>query len=248
MNPPVQDGKPAKRPWWIAWQRLLLSRTSLEAQLYPPLKGDIRFRVYESTDFEACLEIYVKNESGRFPQTHRPQFEHYLRSEAKTLILAVRGSRVVGYGGLMLLAPNVGVLCYGIVDPEFQRQRIGTTLTLFRIAQLQSEPIAAFALIFAVDASIPIYRRFGFIDYSKWKAEDGREYPLGFLQVPCWSMDPLRATLKKRRIQVQGNLVLHQSTTHICEFEPNSKGRLTMQYRSRTDAAKPTGPPAISAS
>src|SRR6266481_148181 len=148
------DRVPVRRSWRTALQRFIFAPTLLEAQLYPPLERKVSFRLYDMRDFDACLAIYLRNESGRFPENHRPRFEEYLRKEKKTLIIAEYNSKVVGYGGLNLGAPNVAVLCYGIVEPEFQRQRIGSTLTLLRIAQLSSGPGGAFAVIFAVDASM----------------------------------------------------------------------------------------------
>jgi hypothetical protein len=128
----------AKRSWRIALQRFLFGRTSLEAQLYPPLGAEVVFRIYEPRDFEACLTIYRKNEPGRFPPDQGVKFVDYLKNEEKAFIVAESNSRVVGYGGMNLLSSNVAALCYGIVDPEFQKQRIGTALILLRVAQLPS--------------------------------------------------------------------------------------------------------------
>jgi len=216
-------------------QRFFFARTSLEAQLYPPLEGDILFRLYGEHDFEVCLEVYRKNESGRFPQEHRWKFEEYLKKEKKTLIVAEWQSKVVGYGGINLLAPNVAVLCYGIIDPAFQRQRIGSALTLLRIAQLPLEPSGAFVFIFAVEASMPIYRRFGFVEKRRWKTEDGKDYPLGFLWVPRSSLHRVKSTLNRRGLKIQGNVILHLSGTISCEIQQNADGSYRLQLHPRTE-------------
>src|SRR5579862_2628106 len=183
-GPSISDRGQSRHSWRTAIQRLMFARTSLEAQLYPPLTTKILFRVYEPRDFDACLAIYRKNESGRFPAGHMATFTKYLEDGLKTFIVAEYKSKVVGYGGINLLAPNIAVLCYGIVTPEFQGQRIGSSLVFLRLAQVPAAPGGTFFLIFAVDASMPIYQCFGFQEKAKWEAEDGTAHPLGLLHVP----------------------------------------------------------------
>ena len=222
-----------RRSWRTLIQRYVLSRTPLEAQLYPPLQKPVLFRVYEPRDFETCVTIYAKNEPGRFPSGYAGKFVEYLKKDTKAFIVAECDSRVVGYGGMNLLAPNVATLCCGIVDPEFQRQRIGAALVLLRIAQLPSDPCGAFCLIFAVDTSMPIYRRFGFIEKTKWKMEDGKEYPLGTLHVPSFALDRVKSGLKRRGLSIKGNLVLHPSREVSCEIQLDENGFYQLQIKPR---------------
>jgi predicted N-acetyltransferase YhbS len=224
----------AKLSWWPALQRLLCAHTSLEAQLYPPLAMDVKFRPYDPNDFESCLAIYVKNESGRFPHGQRQKFERYLRKEKKTLIIAERKSRVVGYGGIDVVAPNVAFLCYGIIEPEFQGQRIGSTLTLLRIAQLESQPSGAFVFIRAVDASMPVYRQFGFIENARWKADDGTDHPAAFLHIPVNSLERVKSKLRRRNLTVQGKFVLHTSEVLSCDIKLVG-GRYRCQIQPQAD-------------
>jgi ribosomal protein S18 acetylase RimI-like enzyme len=237
MKELVGDLVRPKRSWRIALKRFAFGWTSLEAQLYPPLERKVVFRLYEERDFEACLAIYRKNEPGRFPPRHGSKFAEYLKKEQKTLIVAQSDSRVVGYGGINLMAPNTAALCYGIVDPEFQRQRIGSALTLLRIAQLPSEPRGAFVFVFAVNASMPIYRRFGFIEATRWKTEDDEDHPLGFLHVPLWSLDRVKSVLKRRQLRVQGDVVLHPSNDTVCEIQLTPAGSFRFQFRRPGDEA-----------
>jgi ribosomal protein S18 acetylase RimI-like enzyme len=235
-------GQQGGRSWRIALQRLVFARTSLEAQLYPPLTTKVVFRVYEHRDFDACLAIYRKNAPGRFPAGNEPDFTEYLKKDTKAFIVAEFESRVVGYGGINLIAPNIATLCYGIIDPEFQRQRIGSALILLRIAQVSAGPGGAFFLIFAVDASMPIYRRFGFIEKSRWKAEDGNNYPLALLRVPPTALDRVKTALNRRGVRVEGNLTMHQSEELSCEIQSGASGSYRIQLRSRLDKGKPTEP------
>jgi len=236
------DRAPVRQSWLTLLQRFLFARTSLEAQLYPPLKAAIRFRPYEPRDYDSCLAIYRKNEPGRFPENHGQKFEQFLKKENKTLIIAECDSRVVGYGGISLAAPNVAILCYGIVDPEFQGRRIGATLTLLRIAQLAPAPPGIFVFIFAVDASMPAYRRFGFIEKTRWTAEDGKHYPAALLSVPLSSLQRVKSTLNRRQVRVQGNLHLQTSDTISCIVEPDTAGLIHFRFQARKDDVVPPGP------
>src|ERR1041385_1885443 len=211
--------------WWrVALLRLIHSQTSLEAHLYPPLKLNVLFRPYEKRDFDACLDIYRKNEPGRFPEGYSSVFTRYLEEDQKSLIIAELNSRVVGYGGVNIMGPNVASLCYGIVDPEFQGQRIGATLVLLRIAQLTADRDGVYVLIFAVDASILIYNQFGFAERGRWKTEDGKDHPLGILHVSQPTLKRVKSALKRRGVEVQGNLVLGSSGESICEVQHDANG------------------------
>jgi GrpB-like predicted nucleotidyltransferase (UPF0157 family)/predicted N-acetyltransferase YhbS len=193
------------------------------------------FRAYEPRDFESCLAIYHKNEPGRFPAGHVTKFIEYLKKESRSLIVAEFGSKVVGYGGITLLSPNIAVLCYGIVAPEFQGQRIGSALTLLRIAQLSTNPDGVFFLIFAVDASMPIYERFGFVEKARWKSEDGKDHPLGLLHVEPSALDRVKSTLERRGLNIQGNLLLQESEKTSAEIQGTPGSSYRILLRSRVD-------------
>ncbi len=228
--------------WLTALQRYVFARTLLEAKLYPPLTREVLFRVYRPDDFGACLTIYRKNEPGRFPESQRSKFEEYLANEEKTLIVAECDSMVVGYGGINLLGQSAATLCYGILEPEFQKQRIGSTLTLLRIALLPTRRCGAFVLIFAVDASMRIYQRFGFVEKGLWKAEDGKDYPIGFLHVPVDSLGRVKSTLAKRRLRIQGEVVLRSTENLSCEVKEGPPGHFRIQVQPRVE---PPPPPKI---
>lgn len=232
------DHPTPKRSWRTAWQRLLAG-SLLEAQLHPPLQRNVAFRLYEPRDFAACLTIYQKNAPGRFPEKHEHKFVEYLREEKKTFIVAECESRIVGYGGVSLGASNTATLVYGIIDPEFQRQRIGSTLTLLRIAQLPANPNGIYVTICAVDASMPIYARFGFTEIGKWQPPGGEEYPYGVLHVARSSLEVVKSTLKRRGVRVQGEVTLHRSEDTSGEVEKREDGSILIRFH---EPAQPTEP------
>lgn len=222
-------------------KRFLFARTSLEGQLYPPPRLPLRFRPYEPADFAACCEIYSKNAPGRFPEGHIVRFESYLHREEKTFLIAEHDSKIVGCGGLDFTGPDTAILCYGLVDPQFQRQRVGAMLALLRIAQLAPRPQGYYVFIFALESSIRVYRKFGFVRYGRWQAEDGKEYPLAVLPVPGSSIEKIRSTLRNRHVRIDGRLPLNQSESSIIEVRPERWGKVSFLFQKRVGAPAAAG-------
>src|SRR6266436_4085991 len=73
-DPTQIDREQPRHSWRKTIERLVFARTSLEAQLYPPLKKNVLFRVYEPRDLETCATIYRTNEAGRFPSGYEAKF------------------------------------------------------------------------------------------------------------------------------------------------------------------------------
>jgi predicted N-acetyltransferase YhbS len=205
-------------------KRLFLAYSSIEAQLYPPLELPVRFRTFAPADREACLSIYRQNQTGRFPPDACKKFEALLEKEPRNLIVAELDSRVIGYGGIHLLRPEVAVLFYGIVAPEYQLQRVGATLVLLRLAQLPDQPTGYFVFIFAVEASMSAYYRFGFIRKSGWLDDTGKQHPIGLLRVSDPSLAKIRSTFRRRRIRLEGTLSLQPSSPRACTIERTAAG------------------------
>ena len=228
----------ARRSWRTELQRFFRASTSLEAQLYPPLELDVRFRPYEPKDLDSCLNLYEKNQPGRFPVNDRSRFEEYLKRDEKTLIVADCGSRVIACGGMLLVAANVGVLCYGLVDPEFQRKRVGAMLVLLRIAQLPDLHEGVIVLIFAVNASMPVYRRFGFVEQGKWKGSEAESHPVGVQHVPWITLRRIKRVLQERGVCVEGGpMPLHKSEEHECQVEATGHGYVMVRLERRGEIA-----------
>jgi ribosomal-protein-alanine N-acetyltransferase len=212
-------------------RQVLSATNSLEAGLYPALRIPVRFRPYAPTDFETCVDIYQKNEPGRFPPNQLPEFEAALRQDAKTLIVAEIDSKVVGFGGVTFFEPNSAILYYGIVDPAFQGRQIGTTLTLLRIAQFPAHSLYVVVMIFAVDASMPFYQRFGFSEIGRWKSKDGGNHPVGVLKVDNATIRHIQAKLERRGVRVDGNLVLSHAVNKAFEVRESLDGAVTVKFR-----------------
>jgi GrpB-like predicted nucleotidyltransferase (UPF0157 family)/predicted N-acetyltransferase YhbS len=243
----ISNRAESKHSWRTAIQRLILARTSLEAQLYPPLKMNVVFRIYEPRDFEPCLAIYRKCNPNRFPEGQATKFiakfTQYLERDRKTFIVVEYDSKVIGHGGIELLAPNIAVLCYGCVDPEFQGQRIGSALVLLRTAQLPANPHGVFFLIFAVDASMPVYRRFGFLDTGRWKTKEGTDHPTGLLHLPTDALIRVKSALIRRRLRIEGNLVLHKTENVSVEIRRLRRDSYRVRIQPRAETPGPANEP-----
>ncbi len=215
-------------------QRFFLATNSLERQLYPALHRPVHFRPYESKDYAACCGIYAKNADGRLPPTDRLQFEEYLRKVGKTYLVAECESKVVGAGGVISTGPNTAVLCYGMVDPEYQRQRIGAMLTLLRISRLNPRVGRYYVFIYAVDASLPIYQKFGFIPWGHWRAGDGKDYPSAVLPVSRSTINTIQSTLQRRGVRTEGDLPLDEKSEMKFEVRTAQNRTISLHVLSKT--------------
>jgi len=196
----------------VALQRGFVARTTLETHLFPSLSLPVVFRPYRDEDFDSCVSIYRKNAPGRFPEGHGATFGKFLRSDAKTCIVAELESKVIACASVTHEAPDLAMLVYGLVDPQYQGFRLGSTLTLLRLAQLPAGPTNILVLIYAVNASMPFYRRFGFKEYGKWEAaEDGEGHPAAVLTLSNWELQSLKEALERRNVCVMGKLTLYPS-------------------------------------
>lgn len=220
-------------------KRLFLAHSTIEAQLYPALRLPVRFRNFTSADYERCVSIYRQSEAGRFPASDGKSFEGCLRREPESFIVAELDSRVVGFGGVHLLSSETAVLFYGMVDVAEQRQRIGVTLTLLRLAQLPPQPAGYFVFIFAVEASINIYERLGFIRMPEgWPDEEKKLHPIGLLQVSSPTLAKIKSTLMRRGVRFDGKLSLQPSSGMFCTIK-QTPGRLWFEFGASTAGSSP---------
>lgn len=214
----------------LTWLQRLSARNKLEEQLFPRLKLPVVFRGYAPKDRESCLRIYDENQPGRFPATDRNVFSDYLQGSEKCLIVAESESEVIGFSGITLHGENVATLCYGILSPRVQRQRIGATLTLLRISLIPPSSEGDLEMIHAVDQSLPIYRRFGFEQTGRWESSDLTEHPSAGLYIPPFTHDRIRITLRKRGTTIVNAPVLKPTGDPLCRLAAADGGFEIVEY------------------
>lgn len=184
----------------------LFARSTAEKRLYPPPKVDFLIRPYELADRERILRIYDQNAPRRFPKNTKFEFENYIDSLPSSFFVAESKTHgIVGCGGISGLKNNIHTLCYGLVAPEHQSKRVGTTLALARIVAAAKTPETHYSLIYAVEKSIRFYEKIGYESVGIWHSEtDGREFPIGVFIYHTDTLTRIRKTL-----QARGHLIDH---------------------------------------
>lgn len=150
------------------------------------------------------MALYVANESGRFPACARSAFEAFLDRNPRGLAVAELDGRVVGCGALEVGIDGAATLAYGLVHPEYQGRRIGTTLILLRLARSVPHANGVVAAIFSVDRAIEFYRRLGFLVVGTWKSTEG-DHPWALLRLPPESIRRIARTLASRGVSIRGD-------------------------------------------
>jgi GNAT superfamily N-acetyltransferase len=152
--------------------RKLLQRLSdlfvsdLELRLrHAPSFLPLVFREARPEDAERCMQLYLANESGRFPPCVRKVFGKDLsRFASGRFMVELEGQTVATCQASFWFSHFQGMLSYGLTDPAFQRRGIGTAMLLFRLVLIarQAPNWEQWVSLTAVDDSAKFYRRFGF--------------------------------------------------------------------------------------
>jgi len=161
---------------------------------------DVVFREMKEADIPTCLGFYRGNEAAHFPPGRFEYYAEELRERAFLTLIATRENRPVGCCGIQLGANGAATFCFGMVDPAFQRQGIGTAQVLVRIALLDPVNDLAVAGLLAVPGSVSFYKRFGFVFMREVPGEDGGIYQLGVIMVSRSFVEDCRNVLAERNI------------------------------------------------
>jgi GNAT superfamily N-acetyltransferase len=214
------------------WFQRQLAITPMERMLYPPLRLPVMFRVYEDRDFDDLLKIYELNAPGRFPEGSHEIFVNYLRSGQKGIFVGELNGKAICTGGLIQNGEDIYTLCYGLIHPEYQGQRIGSTMALLRLAATGRKESWEFVytMIYAVPASIPFYQQFGFSDAGQWQCRDGKSYPSAMVVYQVNVAKRLTAELTQRGWKIHGGFEPHQQRTMVTVIRPNERGQKEVHF------------------
>lgn len=214
----------------------LLARSAAEKRLYPPPKIDFRIRPYTSADREEILRIFGAIDPGGFPQNARSEFESYIDTLPSSFFVAeseIHG--LLACGGISGLQDNMHTLCYGLVAPEHQGKRVGTTLTLARIVAASKSLQPHFSLIYTVQNSIHFYEKFGYYNVGVWHSEtDGTEYPIGIFAYHSSALEKIRKTLHERGHLIDGSIRIQHDERINPTIEEIGDGFLSIKLESNT--------------
>jgi predicted N-acetyltransferase YhbS len=228
----------------------------------------VSLREYQPADRDQCIQIYRNNEQTHFPSGFIDQFEAFLDGgDALKLVICLDGA-VEGLGGINRL-PDQGGECawlsFGMVNPAWQRQGLGTLLTLARLGVL-AKPVRSIRIFMAnVPTSVSFYERFGFrssgmlrtvhrsvklpgnttrFDAAAWQACRARLTDLGIsipsVVVPLLRPGMMRVQRTRHVDRIPLDLkepVLEQYDYDMIRFSDSSGVFVARQYLSEREAA-----------
>jgi len=163
---------------------LLGDQRDVDLDLAEGRMTSIELCAYKAEDFQECRELYVLNESGRFPPDGLPEFEATLRRAASLFLVAKKDGRICGCGGVAIRqspTARAAWLCYGLVHPKYQNQGLGTTLLLARLSLIPHH--VPFVGMTVVAASRGFYERFNFREVKRFTHSSGIELPIHFARL-----------------------------------------------------------------
>ncbi len=216
----------------VTWIRRKNAVSGLDRELDPPLRLPVKFRPYEKRDFDPLMEVYKLNAPGRFPPDNEMEFAEYLQTLDKGLVVGELKGKTICCGGLIRMGTGIYTFCYGLIHPQYQRQRIGSTLTLLRVAATRGDQLGTinYALINAVPTSMPFYRRFDFTEYGTWTAKDGETYPSACMLYYVDMAHRIDSILRWRRIKIEGQFEPSVNKDYKLKIVKDDKGNTSLTY------------------
>jgi predicted N-acetyltransferase YhbS len=187
----------------VDWVKQWSTRTRAELRAIRRYPRDVRFRIFQPGDEDACLGIYQSLEAG-FPANGTDNFVAALRRSDNGIVVAERDGAVIGMGGISLSGKNTATLWYGLVAPAHQGSGIGIALALLRLCSLPSDEFAVF--IYTLHRPEGFYRRLGFQTVSQWDDEHGCKHPWALLDLAGFRRDFVLDVLRKRGVVLEGTL------------------------------------------
>ncbi len=122
-------------------------------------------RLLRDADFEVCEDIYRLNEAAHFPEGYFGRFSKWLRNRNSLILVAEVDGAVLGLGGINFqeqAGQHFVALSFGMVHPAHQRQGLGSTLLLSRLALIDAQTGPITAMLTTVGGSEAFCGRFGF--------------------------------------------------------------------------------------
>jgi [ribosomal protein S18]-alanine N-acetyltransferase len=89
---------------------------------------------YNSIHFDGCLAVFDANTPQYFAPSERELFINYFTKGIEDYYVVEINNKVVACGGINYEdEKTTGVLSWGMVLPDYQKQGIGTALTQYRL-------------------------------------------------------------------------------------------------------------------
>ena len=120
-------------------------------------------RNYKKSDKESLLEILKSNIPAYFSPKEEKDFIHYLDHEIDFYYVLEFQNKIIGSGGINL--PNdktIGIISWGMLHSNFQKQGFGTLLLKHRISKLQEIKKVDKIIVRTSQHVYPFYEKAGF--------------------------------------------------------------------------------------
>ena len=151
-------------------------KRSLRGRLrFDPTVGMLRIpsstvRQITTQDLDACRNLYVLNEPGRFPPGHLQTFTDSLESPAQLSVVVELHGQIAAVGGVYRTpeSPQGCSLAFGMVHPDLHKRGLGTTLLLARLAVLPRPTGVWWTFLASAGGSSTFFARFGFQHYGRY--------------------------------------------------------------------------------
>jgi len=131
----------------------------------PREKPKLTHRSYHALDKGACLRIFEANIPKFILPHERADFAAFLDGLPHTgyyLVLEDEKGTVVACGGFAIEHDAEAVLCWGMVDPEFQGLGIGGTLRHLRLQMMTEIPNLKLVRLSTSQKDAPFFESYGF--------------------------------------------------------------------------------------
>lgn len=125
--------------------------------------NSITIRNYKKTDKERLLEILKSNTPAYFSPEEEKDFIHYLDHEIDFYFVLEFQNNIIGSGGINL--PNgktTGIISWGMLHSDFQKQGFGTLLLKYRISELRKIKTVNKITVRTSQYVYPFYEKAGF--------------------------------------------------------------------------------------
>jgi [ribosomal protein S18]-alanine N-acetyltransferase len=123
----------------------------------------MNIRTYATSDFNACLAVFDANTPHYFAPSERDWFINYFSKEIEDFYVVEKDDKIVACGGVNYEDNNTtGILSWGMVLPDYQKQGIGTALTKHRIEVMKSKESLTTARVRTAQHTFKFYEKMGF--------------------------------------------------------------------------------------
>jgi len=127
----------------------------------------VNVRSLQKGDIKAVIELLKKADLFFEPCDTSEAYERMLEHNPQSVLVMTHGGSIIGMV-VIIYSPLVSVLCHGCIDPEYQRQGLGTTLML-EAEKIIGELGGSEAVVGYIEkenvASLSLCKKLGYITY-----------------------------------------------------------------------------------